>query len=286
MKRRMLSLTLCGLLALGFASGAGALSLPALPNLPNIPLPTINVLPLPTPVIVIPPFTTIKPPLITLPPLVTLPPLATKAPIPPLGTLIPIPLPATAVPTAPPAPAPTAPPAPAPTAKPAAKPAAKPQSNAFTGAEMTSFGLYFEDFRPKLTEEWYMFTPIDLVVEGVLTYPLVAQNAWIVGSVTITIRNGEVTLDYQVLSGVTVQREFFTLAANLDSFQTLNPQLLAGQNMPLRTPINISQTFGEDRKVVLYLNNLVDFNTGLAGITAFDPEANRVFMQNLMGLLD
>ncbi len=171
------------------------------------------------------------------------------------------------------------------TPKPTQKPPAS-KGGQQKGLEATSFGLYFEELRPKLTDSWYMFTPLDLASEGVMSYPLVAGNAYIVGSVNVVVQGGQVTITYQAAPGVSTGREFFALFPNLDAIQTLSAQLLAGQARPFGQPINIQQAFGEDRKVVLYLNNTVDFNAAKAGVTAFVPDQHRFFMQNLLPLLD
>lgn len=192
--------------------------------------------------------------------------------------------------TAKPAPSSTPKPAPAATAKPAPaatqKPAAKPPSGKLSGAEATSFGLIIAELRPRLSDTWYMFTPLDLSADNTLSYPLIAQNAFVVGTVKVTVSGGNLTVSYQLVDGVKATREFLVVVPNLDSLQTLNPGLLANQARAFNQPINIAQNFGEDKKVALYINNAVDFDTKLKGIVAFDPEANRMFMQNLLGLVD
>lgn len=162
----------------------------------------------------------------------------------------------------------------------------KPKTQPQQGHEFTSFGLYFREMRPKLTDEWYMFTPIDLGVEGLQSYPLVADNAWIIGEMRVTIQNGMVTVDYEVANGVRVGREFYTFFPYLDAVQTVNVSLLAGQAFPFRQPISIQDTFGSDAKVIIYLNCTADFSKNLPGITPFNPEAFRPWMRNMLLLLD
>lgn len=193
-------------------------------------------------------------------------------------------LPTPGLPAATPVPPADTPP-PAATPKPTRKPAPKPPAGDIKGAEMTSFGLYFEDLRPKLTDKWYLFTPLDLSVEGSLSYPLVAENAHIIGAVHVTVAGGQVTVNIQPLAGVAVSRAFHTLVPSLDSLQTLNPGLL-GPGLPNNTPLSIEGTFGADRKVVLYVNYQVDFQNSLAGVTPFVPEQHQLFMQNLLPLVD
>ncbi len=257
------------------------------------PLPTATPTPSPRPYAQ--PITQIDPSQVTQPFPITNP--ATQPPDP--ATPNPTPVPPTAAPDATPAapaatPAPTAPPpvvtkAPAQTKpKPQAKPAGgdKPRTKTGNQAEVTSFGLYFEELRPKLTEEWYMFTPLDLSQDSVLNYPLVAENASIVGSVRITVQGTQLTVECLPVDGVRLGRQFFTLFTDLDAIQTLHVDLLDSQGYDFGQPIDIPLTFGEDRKVILYVNSTADYEAGLAGITAFVPEQHRLFMQNLLSLLD
>lgn len=170
------------------------------------------------------------------------------------------------------------------------KPTAKPRGNGRTpagkGAELTSFGLYFEELRPKLTDKWYMFTPLDLSMDSVLSYPLVANNQSIVGSIRVTVRGTQLVVECLPAEGVKLNRQFFTLFTDLDAIQTLNVDLLGNQGYAFGQPIDIPAAFGEDRKVILYVNNTADYKANLPGVTAFVPEQHRLFMQNLMPLLD
>ncbi len=300
--KKMLVLALAAFLVLGAVHSAQAIEIILIPEIielvtgtdtPAPPPPT----PEPTPE---PLINQLEIPVGELPPNISLP-IQTKIPIagtvPPggLGTaIIPhVPLPTVATiptpkpaPAATPAPAAPATPAPAATAAPTKKPAAPASSGNLKGAVSTSFGLYIEDFRPRLTDKWYMFTPIDVGADTTLTYPLVAENAWIIGSVTIRIAGGNIVVEPQVTAGVTVQQEFMAIVGNLDGLPTVNPDLLAAQRLPLRTSIPIQATFGEDKKVAMYLHLKVDFSTKTAGITPFDPEQNKLFMQNLVSLVD
>lgn len=154
------------------------------------------------------------------------------------------------------------------------------------GAEVTSFGLYAQELRPKLTDQWYMLTPVDLGAEGILSYPLVGQNAHIVGSMMISVQAGALRVDLQPLPGVAVTKQLVTFFDSLDGIKTLHPDLLMGQGVRTGENINIADKFGQDRKVLLYVHLLADYDTNGQGIAAFMPDQHRFFMQNLMSLLD
>ena len=162
----------------------------------------------------------------------------------------------------------------------------KPSSKKVSDAEVTSFGLYFEEVRPKLTDEWYMFTPLDLSLDGVQVYPLVADNRHIIGEVRLSVSQGLLTVEYELADDVKVGREFFTLFPYLDAVQTVNVKLLNGQALPFEEPIDLTQRFGEDRKLILYLNNTADYDSREDGISEFSADAFRAWMQNMLPLMD
>lgn len=116
------------------------------------------------------------------------------------------------------------------------------------GPRLRDMSLY-----PYDTDDWYMFTPFDASREGRQTYELVATNRFIVGTLTIDIRNGEMTVDYQLIGDtVNITLEFFTVLSQLDDIHVYEPEDLMDLRMTTRRPINLQDTFGDDRNLVLY----------------------------------
>jgi len=155
-----------------------------------------------------------------------------------------------------------------------------------TSQNICSMGLYFREMRPKLTDEWYLFTPIELNFEGVQVYPLIASNAYEVGELKLTIENGQLLVEYQVLDGISILDEFLTFFPNIDSVKTVNVQMLEGQELPFNEPIDIASTFGEDIRVILYINNTASYNNTVPGLKHFVVENYRPWMWEIMNLLD
>lgn len=216
-----------------------------------------------------------KPPIskFTIPPMITKPPV-TKIPFNPFTKIPRTPKPATPAPTTP-----------APTKPQKTKPPASTEKPT-TGQNICSMGLYFREMRPLLTDEWFFFTPIELNYDGVQVYPLIASNAYEVGELKLTIENGQLLAEYWVLDGIKILDEFLTYFLNLDSAKTVNVQMLGGQEFPFNKPIDIAQTFGEDTKVILYMNNAASFNNTVPGLIHFDVEKYRPWMWEIMNLLD
>ncbi len=279
MKKRAVVALVCMLLLLStvlFQFDAVAVTQPISPIRPGgfITPPIVTL----KPTVTEPPF--IRPGISKRPPHITTPVPETPVPVTPVPeTPVPVtPVPETPIPATPtPKPHTTKPPKtnpPASTEKPAA------------GQNICSMGLYFREMRPKLTDEWYFFTPIELNFDGEQVYPLIASNAYEVGTLKLTIENGQLLAEYQVLDGVQILDEFLTFFPNLDSVKTVNVQMLEGQEFPFNEPINIAETFGEDARVILYMNNAASFNNTVPGLKHFVVENYRPWMWEIMDLLD
>lgn len=150
----------------------------------------------------------------------------------------------------------------------------------------TSFGLYWREVLPRVTEEWFMVTPLDLSADGEQIYPLVASGTLIVGQVRVTVAGGTARVDCETVEGVQTLSEFLTFFPDLDSVKTISLPLLSRQNYPFRSPISVRSTFGEDRLVLMYINNSVAFDPALPGLSRFDEELYRPWMQDMLTLLD
>jgi hypothetical protein len=222
---------------------------------------------------------TFPPELETKPPEVTKPPFEqfTKPPF-DIGTKPPRTKPPEITPT----PKPTKPPK---TKPPKTNPPVKTEKPS-SGQNICSLGLYFREMRPQLTDEWYFFTPIELNFDSVQVYPLIASNSYEVGELTLTIENGQLLAQYWVLDGIKINDEFLTFFENLDSVQTVNVKMLEGQEFKFNEPIDIAANFGEDTRVILYMNNAVSFNNTVPGLKHFVVETYRPWMWEVMKLLD
>ena len=57
-------------------------------------------------------------------------------------------------------------------------------------------GLELRQLYPGLTDKWYNILPVDLSEEAIYTVPLIASNLYFIGTATITVEDGQVTVDY------------------------------------------------------------------------------------------
>lgn len=132
-----------------------------------------------------------------------------------------------------------------------------------------SFGPHFRNIDPELTDKWYMFSAIDLSQDGVQTYELVAGGRYKIGNVTITVNGDEVTVDYDYFNDLYIynQGEFFTFFPDFDSITTVDPAELTA--MEYGKTYSIANDLNGDTNVLLYICNMVNFQTDIDGIERF-----------------
>jgi hypothetical protein len=138
------------------------------------------------------------------------------------------------------------------------------------GSTACSQGPRFRDERPGLTDEWNMYTPLDLSREGSITIPLVASNQYVIGSVRLSSQGGNVTVRYELdIAGVNVRSEFLAFFSDLESVVTIEPSELTGLGFPLGKPFSIRQGLLGDTSVLMYLALLIDYDSQAPGIMPY-----------------
>jgi hypothetical protein len=158
-------------------------------------------------------------------------------------------------------------------------------------ATLCAFGPRLRDSNlyPNNTDLWYMYTPFDATVTGTQTYELVAANMLIVGNVTITIRDGYMTIDYKLRGNdsIKVNLEFFTVLNRIADLSRYEPEDLLYLKMNRNQPINLAETFGDDTKLVLYfcsrctLENHPSFTS-----LNYNSNAHQRLLSSMMALMD
>lgn len=134
-----------------------------------------------------------------------------------------------------------------------------------------SFGPRFRDLS-QLTDQWYRFTPLDLRTDGVQTFDLIADDAYVIGQATVTVADGTVTIECSYVSAdVHVREEFCTLLPSLAETATLDPRELV--HYAFGEPIGIADALNGDTQVLLMICNVVDYNADMP-IMPFDPDAS------------
>lgn len=130
-----------------------------------------------------------------------------------------------------------------------------------------SVGPHFRDVND-VTDKWYMFTPVDLSVEGVQTYDLIAGDKHVIGKVYVLVENGEVIVTYELVNKeINVKSEFLTFFGSINDVTTVDTLELTGY--AFGEPISIADALGGDTKVLLYVHNGVVYDEMGWGIREF-----------------
>ena len=142
------------------------------------------------------------------------------------------------------------------------------------GQYMTSEGPLFLSFRAKLTDKMYMFTPMDLSIDGEYRFPLVGSSLQVVGEAKVTVQNGMTIVTYLVVNGVKVNEkdEFFTFFPDILSVPSVERSKLQQVKLKFGFPYSVESWLGSDPKVLLYINCPISYKTSLDGLQPFSFE--------------
>jgi len=148
---------------------------------------------------------------------------------------------------------------------------ATPKPSTGGGKYLTSEGPLFLSFRSDLTEQLYMFTPMDLSIDGEFHFPLIGSSLQVVGDAKVTVASGMVTVNYFLVNGVKVDPddEFFTFFKDIDSITTVRPSRLKNVRLKFGIPYNVENRLKSDPNVLLYINCPVSYKTSLKGLSPF-----------------
>lgn len=133
---------------------------------------------------------------------------------------------------------------------------------------MTSFGPTTKELVGG--NDWYRVTPVDLTVDGVYTYDLIASNKYIVGKVTITVNAGTLTVSYKA-NGVDVKDEALLIYASKADLATGT-----AVTAPVGAAINAAETFGADTKVLVSLILTGDYDAAGKGLVDASAAAGMI----------
>ena len=154
-----------------------------------------------------------------------------------------------------------------------------------------SFGPAFRDAKPGMTDKWYLFTPINLSIQGRQTFDYVASNTYVIGQVYVDVAGDSVTVTYHnyyaAASGNTeTQSEFFTFFPDLFGVTEVEPENMADKGYVFGQPISIEKDLNGDTNVLLFVRNRVtycDYVNSTHKLTRYWPNLpERVTLRNQM----
>ena len=136
-----------------------------------------------------------------------------------------------------------------------------------------------------------MFTPFDASQDGVQTYELVASNMYIVGSLTLTIKDGNLTVNYKLNDPYkfNVTLEFFTVLNRIGDLTQYEPEDLVRMGLGLKKnqPINLAEKFGDDTNLVLYFCSRCDYTYSAKYESLnYNSTAHKRLLNTMLDLMD
>ncbi len=142
-----------------------------------------------------------------------------------------------------------------------------------------SFGPAFRDVRPALTSKWYLFTPIDLTIQGRQTFEYIASNLYLIGEVYVDVYGDSVRVTYHNFydgygGNTTTLTEFYTFFHDLKSVTNVEPETMGDPGFCFGQEISIAEDLDGDTNVLLFVRNRVtyrDYVTDSHKLTRFWP---------------
>lgn len=139
--------------------------------------------------------------------------------------------------------------------------------------KVCAFGPTFHDACDEITGEWYRFAVVDFDKPGTQVFDLICNDMWQVGYVTVTVKGDWAQVDY--ICGddeqIWTDKEFFTFFGGPDDVKRLDTRRLESR-FAYGQPFSISENFGDDRIVMLYVCNEMTFDSASGCVTRFQPE--------------
>lgn len=148
-----------------------------------------------------------------------------------------------------------------------------------------SFGPQFREVSPRMTDAWYMFTPIDLSEDGTQTFDLIAGNMFVIGKVSVTVQNGRFQVDYHYNSRrIEVGREYFNIFADYQSISEADLENLhAKKRFDYGKAYSIKDRLDGDTDVILFVCNTATFKKTTSGVTGYySTHPDRVAQRNAL----
>ena len=137
-------------------------------------------------------------------------------------------------------------------------------------------GVYFRDVTENVTELSEMFAVIDLTVDGETIFELVAGDAYVIGTVKVTVAEGNVTVAYELVNEeIKLNNAFLTFLTDLTAVTTLEKDQLTAYDF--EQPISINDQLNGCTTIMLYVDLSVEFSNDTVGLYQFKMDKEYPF---------
>ena len=159
----------------------------------------------------------------------------------------------------------------------------EPKEKIYYNNTVCAFGPQLREVSSNLTKEWFMFTPVDLSEDGTQTFELIGGSMYVIGTVTVTVKDGSVTVDYEYFSrDIEAGREYFTFFNDFDSITREDINRLPKHYMYGKS-YSIEEKLGGDTDVILFVCNTATFEKTSGGVYRYyEMNEDRVELREQM----
>ncbi len=134
-----------------------------------------------------------------------------------------------------------------------------------------SYGVRLQD-RGK-DESWLMGTAVDLTSSGTCTYPLVASNKYVIGSVTISVNSESLLVDYALEQGLSEEISQQALYVFTDLNDLSLNQLRLHSTYGFGSPISIANELSGATQCIVYMPITLSYDPN--GLAVFEYQSDR-----------
>lgn len=128
-----------------------------------------------------------------------------------------------------------------------------------------SFGPYFREERPGLTDKWYTFTPVDLSRQGRQEFEYVASNMYVIGKAYVDVNGDEVRVTYHNFyaeqgGNTETLSEYFTFFHDLKGVGNVEPETMDDLGFRFGEAVSVEKDLDGDTNVLLFVRNRVTYS--------------------------
>ena len=156
-----------------------------------------------------------------------------------------------------------------------------------------TFGVRIKSLDKGLTDAWTMATPLDLeeiaaLPGGVKRIDLCASNMYIIGTVTVRVRDGALRVSMQLLEDENEEESSFEIAeqhlfliASPSEWNSVDPRRLVEQEYEIGTDILLEESLPGTRYVVMYLPVKLSYDPNGLHRFSYNPQEDPELIREL-----
>lgn len=163
------------------------------------------------------------------------------------------------------------------------------------GKVLGTFDAYYQGhanaFGPKVDGSWKTYAAVDLTVQGVQTFKLIASGGWYLGTVSVAVNGDEVVVDYLMAEDIIttdVHDELFVKGEYLNIFgDAASIDMGAASAYEFGKAISIANDLAGDTTVCVFVDLETAYNVSSPFVTRFWPnmQENKAIVEAMNAIL-